>query len=289
MNTTTRCHWCGQPHFAEVIEAWGHEVLIDACCDLARQELIEDAQDPDPEVRRPALEQLAPAGLLPWNSRRLAENGAGGLVLDYQLRVAPSTLREVQRFVGLHHRHCAPPQGWRAGAAVYNGPTLVGVVALGRPVARMLDQRAVAEVTRLCIDPALPQPLVWNAASMLYGWAARTARKLGAEHVITYTLDHESGTTLRAAGFEPDGVTRAHSSGRDWSRAGRAPKTSPGTRALPAGAKIRWRRQLVSKPRYVLRNDPTAASAALRLLSSHHSAGESQLPCAALGSQIIGR
>jgi len=90
------------------------------------------------------------------------------------LIVQPITFREACAFVGRHHRHHKPPQGWLFGCAANDGDRVVGVVMVGRPVARHLDNGWTAEVTRLCIlDGAR------NVASMLYGAAWRAARALG--------------------------------------------------------------------------------------------------------------
>lgn len=124
------------------------------------------------------------------------------------------------------------------------------MVSVGRPVARMLDEhnrrarncngkRLVVEVNRNCIDPTLPKALVRNAASMLYGWAARRAKAEGAEWIVTYVLDEEQATTLRAAGWEADHWTR----GRSWSS-----KSRPRGDSGPQNDKVRWRKQLVKRP-----------------------------------------
>jgi hypothetical protein len=87
--------------------------------------------------------------------------------------------------------------------AVNDGSTVVGVIVVGRPVARHLDNGLTLEVTRCCTDGTK------NAASMLYGAAWRATKALGYQRLITYTLNTEPGTTLRAAGwkclYETDG------------------------------------------------------------------------------------
>ena len=50
---------------------------------------------------------------------------------------------------------------------------------------------------------------------MLLGASARSAEQAGFKTVITYTLQSESGTSLRAAGWNPEAVVR----GRGWHRA----------------------------------------------------------------------
>lgn len=111
-------------------------------------------------------------------------------------------------FVRQHHRHHTPPVGHKfsIGAADREG-ALVGVVIVGRPVARRRDDGATLEVTRLCTTG---HP---NACSFLYGAAARAAFALGYRRIGTYILKREPGTSLVAAGWKLIGETP----GKSWS------------------------------------------------------------------------
>ena len=71
---------------------------------------------------------------------------------------------------------------------------LVGVAIAGRPVARKLDEGKTLEVLRVCTD-GTP-----NANSFLYGRVKRIAALMGYSKVITYTLQEQSGASLRAVG-----------------------------------------------------------------------------------------
>lgn len=112
------------------------------------------------------------------------------------LDLVPCRLRDARTFTARHHRHNAPPQGglFAIGAAV-NGE-LVGVVIVGRPVARHFDNGTTAEVLRVTTDSTT------NAASMLYGAAWRAARAMGYRRLITYTRADEPGTSVQAAGWQ---------------------------------------------------------------------------------------
>src|SRR3972149_264890 len=112
------------------------------------------------------------------------------------LSLQPITYPEACKFVSLHHRHHLPPQGWKFGIAVNDGLQVVGVITVGRPVARMLDDGWTLEVTRCCTNG------VPNAASMLYGSARKAVFALGYKKLITYTLKNEGGTSLKAAGWK---------------------------------------------------------------------------------------
>ena len=112
-----------------------------------------------------------------------------------KLRHVRIDLGEANAFVAEYHRHHIPVIGhlFSIGAA-FDGK-IVGVVIVGRPVSRMRDDGATAEVTRLCTDGTQ------NACSFLYGAAARAAFALGFEKIGTYILASEPGVSLTAAGW----------------------------------------------------------------------------------------
>ncbi len=143
------------------------------------------------------------------------------------------TLVQANAFVAAHHRHHAPDVGhrWSHGAWDTTAGRLVGVAIVGRPKARRIDPRHVVEVTRNCTD-GTP-----NACSFLYGLAARSAQCLGFSAIITYTLDEESGASLRSAGWWGE---EEATPGRSWSCSSR-PRNTP---AL--GPKTRWLKLLGS-------------------------------------------
>ena len=89
---------------------------------------------------------------------------------------------------------------------------IIGVVIVGRPVARLNQDAWTAEVTRLCVLEGYP-----NACSMLYAAAWRACRAMGWRRLITYTLVSEPGTSLRAAGWREIGRV----TGRSWNREAR--------------------------------------------------------------------
>ncbi|ABM97003.1 hypothetical protein Mpe_B0228 (plasmid) [Methylibium petroleiphilum PM1] len=147
--------------------------------------------------------------------------------------------RDAKAFVRAHHRHCPPPAGWKFGGAIRNGPGddgVIGVVMVGRPVAKAINQTKVMEVNRLCIREDIADGLQWNACSLAYGWAAREAKRRGAHRIITYTLVTEPGTSLRAAGWIPEARVR----GRSWNTPSR-----PREDRMEIVDKIRWSRTLV--------------------------------------------
>ena len=145
------------------------------------------------------------------------------------LTARPIEQRDAAAFVDRLHRHHQHTVGDKCRVAAYDGDKLVGVVQLGRPVARMLDDGMTLEVTRLCTDGT------HNACSFLYGRAARIARELGYSKIITYILDSESGISLRAAGWHKE----ADTAGGSWNCPSRAREAK-----APTVPKQRWAKKL---------------------------------------------
>ncbi len=56
-----------------------------------------------------------------------------------KLAICPVTLKVASEFIALHHRHHKPPVGHKFSIGLQNGVGLVGVVTVGRPVARVSD------------------------------------------------------------------------------------------------------------------------------------------------------
>lgn len=128
-----------------------------------------------------------------------------------KLHRVPLDLESANEFVRRHHRHHGAVVGHKFSLGAVLGGELVGVVIVGRPVARGRDDGWTLEVTRLGTDGTR------NACSFLYGAAARAAFALGYTRIGTYILASESGATLAAAGWRLVGEVK----GRSWSCASR--------------------------------------------------------------------
>ena len=137
----------------------------------------------------------------------------------------PMSLADANAFVGQHHRHHPPVPGHKFSLAATLDGLVVGVVIVGRPVARMRQDGTTLEVTRLCTDGTR------NACSFLYGAAARAAFALGYRRLGTYTLPDEGGASLRGAGWKLIGER----GGGSWSCPSR-----PRADRHPLGQKLLW-------------------------------------------------
>ena len=152
------------------------------------------------------------------------------------MNLKPITQREARDFVDKYHRHHKAPRGdiFRIGLEDKE-KNLVGVIMVGRPVARLLQDGYTVEVNRTCVLEGYP-----NGCSMLLGAACRAAKALGFHRIITYTLECESGRSLHAAGFIPESKVK----GSQWDR----PSREREQKSLFQGYnKIRWIRVLKEK------------------------------------------
>lgn len=126
--------------------------------------------------------------------------------------IVPIHFAQANAYVVNVHRHHGRVVGYKFALGLIqkthpvNG-VLIGVAICGRPVARKSDDGETLEVVRLATDGTK------NACSMLYGACARVAREMGYRRILTFTLESEPGTSLKASGWKLDGVTP----GKSWS------------------------------------------------------------------------
>ena len=141
------------------------------------------------------------------------------------LELVPVSLKEANAFVAQHHRHHKPVVGHKFSVAASDGEKIVGVAIVGRPVSRYLDDGWTLEVNRLCTDGTQ------NACSFLYAAAWRAAKNMGYKKLITYILDTENGSSLKAAGWKCVG----QAGGKRWTGVRR-----PEVDLYPAQMKLRF-------------------------------------------------
>lgn len=144
------------------------------------------------------------------------------------LTVVPLGIREANEFVTNFHRHSKPTAGGKFAVGATVEGELVGVAIVGRPVARLLNDSFTGEVLRLCAVPDAPK----NTCSFLYGRCWRIWQQMGGKRLVTYTLQSESGASLRGAGWKIAGETVPHS----WDSASRRRDWQP----VYGQAKFRW-------------------------------------------------
>jgi hypothetical protein len=153
-----------------------------------------------------------------------------------RLQLKPIFRSDARLFVAKHHSHNHPPSTsiFQIGAEVDG--ELVGVVIGALPLARKLMDGYTLEITRVATN-GYP-----NACSLLYGAATRAARALGYKRLLTYTLESERATALRATGWTADEALREHDVHGWENRSGVRQRTTNlfGEVNVPTEAKRRW-------------------------------------------------
>ena len=126
------------------------------------------------------------------------------------MNIIPLTLRKANIFIRDFHRHSKQVVGCRFCIGAEADGELIGVAVIGRPVARKIDQQFTAEIVRTCTNGRK------NVNSFLYGAAWRIWKEMGGKRIITYTLDYESGASLKGAGFVKVSITKSFKPGKGW-------------------------------------------------------------------------
>lgn len=144
------------------------------------------------------------------------------------MEIRPITLKAASNFINSHHRHHKSTVGHKFSVGLYEGDKLIGCAVCGRPVSRYLDDGTTCEINRLCTDGTR------NACSMLYGACCRIAKEMGYKKIITYILESENGSSLKASNF----VCEGKAGGTHWT--GQRNKSQP----IPHEMKTRWVRHL---------------------------------------------
>lgn len=261
------CPFCGDELLLDLLEIWPAERswIFDTCCEQihhAAVDAIHAAQQPsrtaaahtslpypssDPQWLKNLFAGYGIAIRRAYDSQKHA-----AIRLDYGLTLNKIDFAPAMDFIDRHHRHNGRLPGWKWGHAIHNGPTLIAVAIVGTPRARMIATRepSTLETNRICTRTDIDPELTWNACSMLYGAAPREARRRNHEarntrnprqiaKLITYTRTDEDGTSLIAAGWEPEHTSK----GGSWD--------SPARRRIrnqDTGAKTRWARWLAPRP-----------------------------------------
>lgn len=130
-----------------------------------------------------------------------------------KLRIVPLTMTDANHVVTRLHRHhgeaMALSPAFAIGSITADG-RLCGTAIAGRPINRHNDDGSTIEVLRVATD-GTP-----NASSALLNGCVRVAREMGFARLITYTLAHEGGSSLRGAGWAAMGLAKKTEWHRDY-------------------------------------------------------------------------
>lgn len=142
--------------------------------------------------------------------------------------IRPISIRDADKFVTAHHRHNKAAANGKFAIGCYLADELIGVGIGGRPRSRKLDNGLTFEVYRVCTDGHK------NATSFIYSKMKKIAQQMGYLKIITYTLQDESGASLRAIGAT---VEKNVEHKKQWNDHG---KTKRNIQAVTIQLKFRW-------------------------------------------------
>jgi hypothetical protein len=117
------------------------------------------------------------------------------------MEFVPTTIAKANDFVAEHHRHngrTARNGGKWAIAIGTEEHGVVGVAIVGNPLAQKLMDGFTAEVLRVCTN----EHALKGTCSKLYSRCWQIWRLMGGTRLVTYTLQTESGASLRGAGWK---------------------------------------------------------------------------------------
>ena len=147
------------------------------------------------------------------------------------ITIIPCSIQEANKYVANFHRHNKPVTMARFAVGASDGAQLVGVAIVGLPVSRELMDGFTVEVSRCCVVDGSPL----GTCSALYAACWRAAKAMGWRRLVTYTLQSESGASLRGAGWKVVAELKPRGDKSQWtSRPGRE------WQAVVGQAKLRW-------------------------------------------------
>lgn len=149
------------------------------------------------------------------------------------MTAVPISLAEAREYIKAHHRHCGPPKFHKFSVClkVEGEEEPVGVAIASTPSSRYQMNGKTLEIKHCCGDSRYA-----DVCSSLLGRVIRIGREMGYTRYITYTLENESGSSLRAAGFQKDGIVQTSTKGWD------TPSRPRDVSEYPDGKKIRWQK-----------------------------------------------
>jgi hypothetical protein len=156
-----------------------------------------------------------------------------GFEAKVRLIAVPMTLRAANEYVANYHRHNGRTarDGGKFAIGASTGNALVGVAIVGNPLSATYMDGFTAEVLRCCVGPDAQK----GACSFLYSRCWRVWAAMGGRRLITYTLETESGASLRGAGWQ-NVASCPGSTSRNWRKGTRARDWQP----IYGQLKLRW-------------------------------------------------
>ncbi|MGV0830714.1 XF1762 family protein [Empedobacter brevis] len=134
------------------------------------------------------------------------------------LQTKPITIKEANLFISKHHRHHRPTTKncgkWAISVINKLNEQIVGVAICANPVSATYMDGYTLEITRLCVSEEAPL----GTASFLLSNCAKIWQTMGGKKIITYTLDYESGASLKGAGWDRVAEVKPHNNWKNKSK-----------------------------------------------------------------------
>ena len=93
------CPHCGEEQEIDLLEVWSsREFMVTTCCERLEEEVRWGLAE-DPEWARALLRHLGIEEICGEKLRRVADDGLGALILDWQLRLDRIAFRDARRFI----------------------------------------------------------------------------------------------------------------------------------------------------------------------------------------------
>lgn len=156
------------------------------------------------------------------------------------MNLLPVNLREANDFVASFHRHNGRTSrnGGRWALGVEHDGELVGVAIVGNPLSATFMDGRTAEVLRTCTNEKAPL----GAISKMLSACWRAWRAMGGCRLITYTLQTETGASLRGSGWKVVAELAANNVRANWNKSKATERRE--WQPIYGQAKFRWEKAL---------------------------------------------
>lgn len=138
--------------------------------------------------------------------------------MSKRLRTKPTTIKKANEFVKINHRHHRPTTRnsgkWAISVVDNLTDEVVGVAIAGNPVSATYMDGYTLEITRLCVSDDSPK----GTCSFLLAKCSKIWKQMGGTKIITYTLEKETGASLRGAGWNKMGEVKPHNNWKNKSK-----------------------------------------------------------------------
>ncbi|MEG7347637.1 XF1762 family protein [Serratia marcescens] len=155
--------------------------------------------------------------------------------------VKPITLKKANEFIGINHRHHRPTSRnsgrWAIAGYETSSDKMIGVVIAGNPVSATYMDGLTIELTRVCVLEEAPK----GTCSFLISRCCAIWKMMGGSKAITYTLESESGASLRGAGWRLTGTVAPP---QRWENKSKVDGIIRDKLELYSFKKLRWERVL---------------------------------------------